>query len=321
MTRITAQNVAIICPTKNQPDKVLRLLESIVQLDEKPHQLIIADGGHNLKPILTAFIQRLNLTCLYCPEAGQILQRNYAHKYLDKNIQLVLHLDDDITLHHDSLRKMIMFWNEESQKSALPLAGASFNIKDATELRSSVLRKLFFLQTKPAGHVSIAGYAAPFTPTATNMQTSWLLGGTTAWSRDIIEKHKHPINFPTRWAVCEDLMYSYPLSRKYRLMVAAHANVCHNETYGKMSFRQGIFYGISGAIMRYHFVRQNPNLKTWAYMWMTIGVIIGNLGRGLLGSPRHLGLCFGGVEGLVRAITCSLINGDSTDLAKALRNR
>ena len=321
MTQITEQNVAIICPTKNRPDKVLRLLESIVQLDEKPHQTIIADGGHNLEPILTAFIEQLNLTCLYCPEAGQILQRNYAHKYLDKNIQLVLHLDDDITLDHDSLRKMIMFWNEELQKSALPLAGASFNIKDAPELGSSVLRNLFFLQTKPAGRVSKAGYAAPFTPAETNMQSSWLLGGATAWSREIIEKHQHPINFPTRWAVCEDLIYSYPLSRKYRLMVAADAKAYHNETYSKMSFRQGIFYGVSGAIMRYHFVRQNPDLKTWAYMWMTIGIIIGNLGRGLFGSSRHLGLCFGGVEGLVRAIACSLINGDSTGLAKALRNR
>ena len=153
------------------------------------------------------------------------------------------------------------------------------------------------------------------------MQTSWLLGGATAWSRDIIEKHQHPINFRTRWAVCEDLIYSYPLSRKYRLMVAADANAYHNETYSEMSFRQGIFYGLSGAIMRYHFVRQNPDLKTLAYIWMTIGVIIGNLGRGLFGSPRHLGLCFGGVEGLVRAIVCSLINGDSTGLAKALTNR
>ena len=80
MTPITVQNVAIICPTKNQPDKVLRLLKSIVQLDEMPHQVIIADGGHNLEPILTAFNEQLNLTCLYCPEAGQILQRNHAHK-------------------------------------------------------------------------------------------------------------------------------------------------------------------------------------------------------------------------------------------------
>ena len=321
MTPITARNVAIICPTKNQPDKVVRLLESIVQLSEKPHQVIIADGGHNLKPILNTFIQQLNLICLYCPIAGQILQRNYAHEYLDKNIQLVLHLDDDNTLEHDALKNMIIFWNEESQKSALPLAGASFNVKDAAVLRSSVLRNLFFLQTKPAGHVSIAGYAAPFTPTKTSMQTSWLLGGSTAWSRDIIEKHQHPINFPTRWAVCEDLIYSYPLSRKYRLMVAAEAIAYHNETYSNISFQQGIFYGASGAIMRYHFICQSPNLKTWAYIWMTIGVIIGNLCRGLFGSPRHLGLCIGGIEGLVRAIVCSLTNGDSTSLAKALNKR
>ena len=104
-------------------------------------------------------------------------------------------------------------------------------------------------------------------------------------------------------------------------MVAADANAYHNETYSKMSFQQGIYYGVSGTIMRYHFVRQNPDLKIWAYIWMTIGIIIGNLGRGLFGSPRHLGLCFGGVEGLMRAITCSLTNRDSTRLAITLRNR
>ena len=318
MTPITAENVAIICPTKNQPDKVLRLLESIVQLDEKPHQVIIADGGHNLEPILTAFIEQINLTCLYCPEAGQILQRNHAHKYLDKNIQLVLHLDDDITLDHDSLRKMIMFWNEELQKSTLPLAGASFNIKDAPELGSSVLRNLFFLQTKPAGRVSKAGYAAPFTPAETNMQSSWLLGGATAWSRDIIEKHQHPINFPTRWAVCEDLIYSYPLSRKYRLMVAADAIAYHNETYSKMSFRQGIFYGLSGTIMRYHFVCQSPGLKIWAFCWMNFGLIFGNLLKGTMNSPRHFGLCFGLVLGLTRVLVAIILRQDSTNLARQL---
>ena len=232
-----------------------------------------------------------------------------------------MHLDDDNTLDHDSLEKMIIFWNGESQKSAPPLAGASFNIKDAPVHRSSGLRNLFFLQTKPAGHVTMAGYAVPFTPTKTNMQTSWLLGGSTAWSRDVIEKHRHPINFPTRWAVCEDLIYSYPLSHKYRLMVAADAIAYHNETYSKMSFQKGLFYGVSGAIMRYHFIRQNPDLKLWAYIWMTIGIIIANLGRGLFGSPRHLGLCIGGIEGLVRAIVCSLANQDSTCLAKALNKK
>ncbi len=321
MTLITAQHIAIVCPTKNQPDKVLRLLKSINKLNEKPSQVIIADGGCNIKPITTAFTKELNLICLYCPEAGQILQRNHAHKYLGDNIQLVLHLDDDTTLDPDSLQKMIIFWNEEMRKSAPPLAGASFNIKDMPRTRPSALRKLFFLQTRPAGQVSIAGYAAPFTPTQSNLRTSWLLGGATVWSREIIDRIPHPIDFATRWAVCEDVIYSYPLSRKYRLMVVADATAYHNENYEKMSFRQGIFYGLSGAIMRYHFVRQNPDLKILACMWMTIGVIVGNLGRGFFGSPRHIGLCIGGIEGLVRSIVCSLTNGDSASLAKALNKK
>ena len=65
-------------------------------------------------------------------------------------------------------------------------------------------------------------------------------------------------------------------------MVAAQAISYHNETYNEMSFQRGKFYGLSSAIMRYHFVRLNPELKTWAYIWMTLGIIIGNLVRGLL---------------------------------------
>ena len=115
MTQVTAKNVAIICPTKNQPTKVLRLLESIVHLDEMPQQIIIADGGRNLKPFLTAFYSNSILSRLYCPEIGQIMQRNHAHAYLDKSIKLVLHLDDDTTLEPDSISEMISFWNEESK--------------------------------------------------------------------------------------------------------------------------------------------------------------------------------------------------------------
>ena len=118
MKPITAENVAIICPTKNQPDKVLRLVESIVQLDAKPHQVIIADGGHNLKPILTVFNEQINLICLYCPEVGKSYKEITRTNILKKNIQLVLHLDDDITLDQGSLREMIMFWNEESKNRA-----------------------------------------------------------------------------------------------------------------------------------------------------------------------------------------------------------
>ena len=72
MTQVTAKNVAIICPTKNQPTKVLRLLESIVHLDEMPQQIIIADGGHNLKPCV-------NSICCATQSYLSLLPRNRAN--------------------------------------------------------------------------------------------------------------------------------------------------------------------------------------------------------------------------------------------------
>ena len=321
MTDITASSVAIICPTKKQPEKVRRLLRCIAALDERPGQVIIADGGHNLKNIVEPFNAEFSLMCLYCPEAGQILQRNYAHTYLSEDISVVIHLDDDITVEPDFINRFVKIWNRESQRPGKPLAGLSFNLVDLPTIKNSIFRRAFFLSVDPPGRVSKAGYAAPFCPADRDHDVSWLLGGATAWSRDILETYQHPLSFPTRWAVCEDLIYSYSLNQDYRMMVAKDITCLHNETYQTMNFHQGIFYGVSSAIMRYHFIRLHEEMKTWAWLWMTVGVSFGNLLKGLMGSPRHLGLFVGGMEGLVRAIFCSLFNGDSQRLSRSLATR
>ena len=104
------------------------------------------------------------------------------------------------------------------------------------------------------------------------------------------------LSFQTRWAVCEDLMFSYPLRHDYRLLAAHDVKCFHNETYASMSFKKAIFYGRSSAIMRYHFICQHDDLKTWAYIWMTFGVLLGHFIKGLMFSPRHLGLFVGGIS-------------------------
>ncbi|MCE2517551.1 MAG: glycosyltransferase family 2 protein [Alphaproteobacteria bacterium] len=321
MTAITADQIAVICPTKDQPKKVERLLDCLVASDLEPAQVLIADGGHNLKPVTAPYENLLNLRCLYCPDPGQILQRNYAHRHLDPGIKLVMHLDDDITFPPGTLGKMLDYWNANAATGDKPLAGASFNLMDVAAVRNSIFRKMMFLSTEPRGHVSKAGYAAPFCPATTTHDVEWLLGGATVWRRDIIDSHRHPMSFPTRWAVCEDLMFSYPLRTSHRMAVVHDAEMFHNDTYRQMSFRQGMFYGVSSVIMRYHFTRQHSALSSLAFIWMTLGVLAGQLARGLMGSRRHLGLFTGGMEGLLRAVGNRLSNGDSTPLAKSLARR
>ena len=54
LTAITPEQIAIICPTKDQPKKVIRLLGCIARSEVKPAQVLIADGGHNLEFIVKA---------------------------------------------------------------------------------------------------------------------------------------------------------------------------------------------------------------------------------------------------------------------------
>lgn len=318
---ITPDQVAIICPTKDQPQKVTRLLGCIARSEVKPAQVIIADGGHNLEFMVKAFDQHLNAICLYCPEAGQILQRNYAHLHLDPEIKLVIHLDDDITFEIDAIGNMIKFWNDTQNTDGNPLAGASFNVVDMPPLKNSIFRRMMLLSTEPKGNVSISGYAAPYNPIDQTHSVSWLIGGATAWSREVIDTCPHPLSFPTRWAVCEDLIFSYPLAASHRLMAVAEARVYHNEQYHQMGVRQGIFYGVSSVLMRYHFVRQQKSLSNYAFIWMTLGVLAGQLAKGATGSKRHLGLFLGGCEGLGRAVLNLITFQDSTKLAKSLALR
>ena len=315
---ITPDNLAVICPSKDQPEKIKRLLTCFVQSNVKPAQIIIANGGRNLKGIIDPFAKLLNCVCLDCPEAGQILQRNHAHEHLLPSIKIVVHLDDDITFDQDALSRMIDFWNNPAHHHGKPLAGASFNLIDIPKLRNSPIRKLFFLNTEPKGLISSAGYAAPFCPASQTHDVDWLLGGATAWSREVIDLYNHPMSFPTRWAVCEDLMYSYPLRNSYRMAVVHDAIMLHNDTYRGMSFEQGMFYGASSAIMRYHFVRQNQDLSILAFFWMSFGVLAGHLVRGVSGSKRHLGLFSGGVKGLIEVLFNHLMQRDSKSLALKL---
>ena len=318
MKNLTANDLAIICPTKDNPEKITNLLENISTYTVKPNKIIIANGGKTLFNILKPFSKKLNLAELSCPEAGQVLQRNYALAHLDKSIKLIAYLDDDILLENDAIEKMLAFWNKQADAEKTELAGVSFNLVNAPLPTESLLRCIFFLNNKNRGHVLNSGYAVPFVPALQPSQTSWLIGGATVWSHEILIEHPHPINFPTKWAVCEDLIYSYPLSHDYRLMIAADATAYHIDRYNEMTFEQGRFYGLSGTIMRYHFVRQHPELKVWAFIWMTLGIILGNLARGWSGNPRHLGLFFGCSEGLARTILCSAFRQDSVGIAKML---
>jgi hypothetical protein len=260
---------------------------------------LIADGGHNLEPLVNTFAGRLNVSCLYCPEPGQILQRNYARRYLTQNIQLVAHVDDDITFEPDAFREILLFWNKQSQSNDGTIAGVSFNVIDMDPTPSGVFREIFFMSSQPAGTVACSGYARPYLPATLDLSVDWLVGGVTLWSRDVLCANPHPLSFRTRWAVCEDLIFSYPFRNSHKMFVCSKAIAYHDEGYGEMGFNISVFYGVSSVVMRYHFVARHKELNHLAFIWMTIGIILGHSFAGVCGSRRGQGLALGMLRGLI----------------------
>ena len=321
MPSSSADQFAIICATKDRHDSVKTLLASLSSQSEKPGQIILADGGHNLRTLAAEFRETLDIDCLYCPQAGQILQRNFALKHLNDNIQVVIYLDDDNSFDEGFISGFVEAWNEQSSIVGKPLGGMSCSVYNHRSFKSGIIRRLFFLTTPRKGQVSRAGFATPVGPVDHAYEVNWLFGGATAWRRDLLDNHPHPLSFPTIWATCEDLMFSYPLGKKYRLLVTEKARAFHSENYAEMPFRQARFYGLSGVIMRYHFVRQNDDLSMPAFFWMTFAVVMGSLARATLGSRLHLGKFVGGLEGICTAAYCSILKRDSRALAMGLPNK
>lgn len=317
-SKIKATEIAIVCPTKNQPKKIARLLSSLSKQTIKPGQIIISECGTYIPKLIDKYLIDLNIKYLKSPHMGQVLQRNFAYGYLDKCIRVVINLDDDITFDNDSLEKFILEWNIEKDVSGLPLAGMSFNLLDAQIPKDSRFRKFFLMGVSKKGNVTKAGYASTYFPPLNTKEVEWLIGGATGWDRFVIDSYRHPIDFPTRWAVCEDLMYSYPLYPSHRLLVAKGASAYHNETYKNVSFQQSIFQGMSLVIMRFYFVCSNRGLSRFLFFWMTFGQLGGYFILGCLGSRRSFGLFVGGIKGLAFCLSVLFKQQSSKTLAKKL---
>ena len=315
---ITNKDVAIICATKNQPNNIMRMLDSIAESQIGIGQILISDGGKNLKKIIEPYKNKLKVRCIYSPISGQVLQRNYAHKFLHKKIRLVIYFDDDITIEKDALSKMVLFWNNVENHRGKSLAGASFNLINAPIMHNSIFRKLFLIDIEPKGCVKKGGYAVPFCPANKTHEVSWLLGGATAWSREVLDNYPHPIDFPTKWAVCEDLIYSFPLSQTHKMFVVQDAKVRHDEKQEIMKFSKGLFYGKSSVVMRYYFCSINKDIDSMLFFWMTFGILFGHFGKSLRGSLLNFAFFLGGVSGLISIFLNFFSNKNAKDLATQL---
>ena len=79
----TGKDLAFIIPTKDRPEKVRNLLQSIAKQGIPCCRIILVDSGSSIKNIVDAFSERLPVEYYRCDPPGQIRQRNMGIALLD----------------------------------------------------------------------------------------------------------------------------------------------------------------------------------------------------------------------------------------------
>ena len=259
----SVNDLAIIIPTKDRPEQVRRHLQSLVDQVCELGRVIIVASGQDIKDIVADFEGKLPVE-YYRSGAGQIKQRNYGISLLDDRTRLVATMDDDITYEPGAIFNMISFWNQHISDN---IGGVGYNIINQSAHKYSFIWAIINGKNyRYPGRVMKTGFATPLSNVNANIKTDWLNGGGTVWRQSVILSRSHK-EIKSRWAVYEDVIYSYPLGKKYDLYVCKDAKIeLEFLDSNKNKYKSLYFTSKSIAIWRLYFVLLNSELSVFRYI-------------------------------------------------------
>lgn len=292
-----SQDLTVIVPTKDRPAKLRDLLDSLAAQRAGFGRVIVADGGDGALEVCREFDGRLSMEHLRCRPPGQIRQRNTAIARLGKGDRLVAFLDDDMVLRTDAIERMLALWNRVPAETA----AIGFNLEGAAS-PPSFFKRIFLIDHPRRGAVLCSGANTGIGGLTHSVPVRWLGGGYTVWRREILARHPYaPLN--TRWAIGEDLRYSYPIGKRYPLFVCAGARARHEHiSHPGDMVRLGRYRGEKIVMASLYFVRCHPEMSLAAAYWMLAGWCAGRLLGGIGGRRHLLREGFGMAAGILRSL-------------------
>jgi len=275
-------DLGFIIPTKDRPNELRRLLSSLLIQSNKKDRIVVVCSG-NKSTFLT--LQKLFLkkvTFLYQKNSGQVKQRELGIQKLGR-YKWICFLDDDIVLQPDAVRHMRNYLSSSKNGK---LGAVSFNLinekKHKKRLFGGIYNSLGIMPAN-AGKISSSGCIGSIAAVEKTIKTEWVVGGATCWRSSILKNNpnKAPVE---SWAFAEDVNYSYPIGKKWDLMVLKKAKALHlhphslrpNHWRSTVLERQ-FFYG-------YVFNKKYFPKKLHAFYLHQIFVLLINLYRGVMKS-------------------------------------
>ncbi len=121
------------------------------------------------------------------------------------------------------------------------------------------------------GRVLKSGHNVGIQNIAEDVSTEWLGGGYTVWSAEVLRRFPQD-ELHTRWAIGEDLRFSYPIGKQFPLFVCARARVRHEHVNDRSQGLKVHYYrGRKSVASICYFVQlHREDLSLMACLWMLV---------------------------------------------------
>ncbi|WP_241234708.1 glycosyltransferase family A protein [Nonlabens ponticola] len=302
-------------------------MKTVQNQSVKPYQILIIDGSQDDFTGLRFRESKIeNLHYHKVPEEhrGLTRQRNYGVQRVDKEINVVAFLDDDVLLEADYFEQILNTYHEHPD--ALAVGGYITNevewnkSTDANSgfcmdgycrslgSRHKLRNKLGLAPDVPPGHMPAFGhgYSVSFLPpSGKTYPVQQLMGGVASYRASVFKNHIFSSYFEG-YGLYEDADFSLRLARTGKLYINTAARLEHHHDpsgrpnyykYGKMVVRNGWYV--------WHVVNPQPTLKAilkwYAITKLLIAIRLSNV---ITGPDRSAALkeSIGRIAGL-----CSLL--------------
>ena len=262
---------SILIATKDRPESVRKLLRSVEKSTIKPESLVLVSSGHPIHDVVSEFKKVLEIDYFHSEVTGQVHQKKIGITKLRNEIPWVAFLDDDLTLESDAFEKAFETLSSYN-KSDDGIVGIGLGLTptsriDRTSRIQNFLGRVFLLSSETPGKVLSSGQGVSYLESTQPIFTEWL-NGASIWKIESTSNYTSLVP-SSRYAACEDLVFSYQQSREGRLLFAPEAKVSFQDTEPNDYNRSQAI--ISGAAWRYFFVKSNPELSQWKLMYSQFG--------------------------------------------------
>ena len=263
---------AILIPTRNRPEKVMKLLGSISSSKAVPQQIVIVASGTDISREISPFQEQLPITYLFSKQGGQVNQKKLGLSNINPEIEWVAFLDDDVLVQSDTFESAFEYLDLSEMAQGEQIVGVGLGITPTSRAISArglvrTMGYFFLLYKKEPGLVLSSGHATSYQECGGPVFTEWL-NGVSMWRRENSMKYCS-IEINPKYAACEDLIFSYPESKLGKLIFLPQSRVTYQDF--EITNFENIEVIESAAFNRMFFVLSNSELSKWKCVWSQVG--------------------------------------------------